>query len=808
MKTGIDILRLDLRYGLRQLGRSRGFAVLAVLALAIGIGANTAIFSLVNAVLLRPLPYPGADRLAIVWSSLGYSNRAPLSMFELFHMRQRMREFDQIGGIWVTNGALPGEGEAEQAKVGVVTTDFLPLLTAKLALGRFFGPEDEARDSVRALIISHGLWERRFGSDPGIVGRSVRFGGGSTVVVGVLPPNFRFIFPGDASVPPNVDVFYPISIRPAEPDGPAFLHVIARLRAGTNLARAQADADTISAQINRLDGRLDYSKFRLYVFGLQADDVREVRGTLLLLAGGVAFVLLIGCANVANLLATRARQRLREITIRAAIGASHARLVRQMLTESLLLASLGAVAALGLGWAAVRAILATRPPSLANFSEVAMDGRVLAFTFAVAVFTSALFGLAPVMSLRRIDLARDLKQSGRSAVGRRQHWTRLLVSAEVALAFVLLLGTGLLMRTFVNVLHVDPGFRAGNVFSFRVSAPAYAMLRQVQQNLAGVTGVQSVAAVSHLPLDDTGNWYDYYWKEGAPPEAQNTEMADNRSILPGYFRAIGASLLRGRDFTESDDAAHVHVAIVDDVLARQLWPDGDALGKRLNISDSPNGPYQFERDWLTVVGVVRHVQYHSLTSVVRPQVYVPFQLAPRPTMSMVIRTAGVAPGLASAARKQVALVNKNMATSPVEPLSAVVDRALAESRFASLLSTLLSAIAVLLACVGTYGALSYSVAQRTGEIGIRMAIGASRWNLIRMVLTDGLAPVLAGLAGGLMLSLAVTPLLAKLLFGVKPGDAVNYTAITLAMLLASAFAAFLPARRAVRIDPIAALRCE
>jgi len=250
------------------------------------------------------------------------------------------------------------------------------------------------------------------------------------------------------------------------------------------------------------------------------------------------------------------------------------------------------------------------------------------------------------------------------------------------------------------------------------------------------------------------------------------------------------------------------VAIVDDVLARQLWPDGDALGKRLNISDSPKGPYEFERDWLTVVGVVRHVQYHSLTSIVRPQVYVPFQLAPRPTMSIVIRTAGAAPGLAAAARKQVALVNKNMATSHVEPLSVVVDRALAESRFVSLLSTLLSAIAVLLACVGTYGVLSYSVAQRTSEIGIRMAIGASRWNVMRMVLTDAFAPVAAGLAGGLVLSLAVTPLLAKLLFGVKPGDTMNYIAITLAMVLASTIAAVLPARRAVRIDPLTALRCE
>jgi len=810
--TWIEVFWQDVRYALRQLRRSPGLASIAILTLAVGIGANTAIFSFVNALLLRPLPYPDPDRLAIIWSGLGETNRLPATRFELFQIRQSAKEFDQVAGIWVTNGALPAlsqtEHVGEQAKVGVVTSNFLPLLCTKLALGRFFRSEDETSNGLQTIIISHGVWTRRFGSDPGILGRAVRFGRGFAVVVGVLPENFRLIFPNDASVPSNVDAFFPIRIDASDPDGPAFLHLIGHLRNGSNLASAQAEADAIATHIHAFDGRSAITNFRLYVFSLQADDVRAVRGTVLLLFGGVAFVLLIGCANIANLLMARARQRLRETITRAALGASRGRLVRQFLTESLVLACAGALAALGVGWAAVRAILAARPPSFFSFSDVRLNLSVLAFTFAVAIATSVLFGLAPVLVLRRLDLAVDLREAGRATGRNSRHWTRALVSAEVALAFVLLIATGLLMRTFVNILRVHPGFRAENVFTFRMSGSSYLMLRQLQQSLAVLPGVQSVAAVSHLPLDDTGNWYDNYWKEGAPAELQSTAMADLRCILPGYFNTIGATLLSGRDFSESDDDAHEHVAVIDDVLARQLWPHDDAIGKKLNVSDSPKGPYEFQRDWVVVVGIVRHVQYHSLTAIVRPQIYLPFQLAPRPNMAIVIRTAVIDPHLAASVRKQVALLNKDVAVSHIAPLSEVVARARSESRFASLLATLLSAIALLLACIGVYGVLSYSVARRTSEIGIRMAIGAHRAHVMRMVLADGLASVLLGVAGGFSLSLVLTPLLAHRLFGVKPGSPANYAMILILVLLVSTLAAYLPARRAMKIDPLGALRYE
>jgi predicted permease len=795
----------DLRFGARSLRKSPGFATVAILTLALGIGANTAIFSVVNAVLLQPLPYPDADRLAIIWSGLGSVNRAVASTYELFEIRQRTKEFDQIGGIWVTNGTLPGEGDPQQVKVGVVTANFLSILCPRPALGRFFEAQDEAPNAPWAIVLSHGAWAQRFGSDPSIVGKSVRYRDGSAVVIGVLREDFRFYLPG--GFPSNVDVFYSVPVDGSQPDGPGWLHLIGHLRRGSNIKRAQAEADAIATQIHNWDGNQNISGLRLTVYALQADDVREVRSTLLLLFGGVGFVLLIACANLANLLLARSTGRLRETTLRVALGASRGRLIRQLLTENLLLAAIGAVAALGVGWLALRAILTARPPSLLIFNRLTPDFTVLAFTFLVAILASAFFGLAPFVATARLTVTPGLREGGRSTAAGRTRWTAFLVSAEVALGFVLLAGTGLLLRTFANILHVDPGFRAENVLSFQISTPQYEMLRQLQRRIAALPGVQSVSAVSHLPLVEAGNWYANYWKEGASEEEQHTVMADHRSILSGYFNTVGATLLRGRDFTELDDAAHQHVAIIDDVLARELWPNEDAIGKKLNVSDSPKGPYQFERDWAVVVGIVKHIQCHSLTVMVRPQIYLPYQLAPRP-VSIVIHTAGVIPGLAASAREQVSFLNKGMAVSQVAPVSDYLTRARSQSRFASLLAASLAATALLLACIGIYGVLSYAVAQRTAEIGVRLAIGAQRWDVLRMVLGQGLTSAALGLSAGLLLSSILMPLLAGLLFGVTPADPVNYLLICALVLTVSTLAALLPARHAMGVDPIAALRHE
>lgn len=798
----------DVRFGTRQLRRNPVFAAAAILTLGIGIGANTAIFSFVNSVLLRPLPYPDAERLTIIMSEFANASRAPASMFELYQMRQRSREFDQIAGIWVTNRALPGKGDAEQGKVGVVTTNFLPLFCARPALGRFFGPEDELENAPPTLVLSHELWVRKFGADPGVIGTSVPFGRGYSVVIGVLPQNFRFLFPADASVPPHVDYFESTPIGPWEPNGPGYLHLIGRLRTAGRLAAAQAELRAIAEQINNIGDRAKAPNYHLYAFSLQDDDVRTVRRTLYLLFGAVAFILLIGCANVANLLMVRARQRVHETTIRAALGASPGRLMQQVLTETLMTVLLGGVVAVFLGWAALKAIVAVEPASFANLATVTLDLRALAFTLGVALFTSGLVVLAPLSSVRHLKLAEDLKRSGRSSTRRQGRSATILVATEVALAFVLLAGTGLLVETFANILRVHPGFTPDNVFSLRVNVPNYTVLREVQRGLTTMAGVESVSTVSHLPLDDAGNWYDYYWKDGTPPEKQNTVMSDMRSILPGYFATIGAQLVEGRDFAESDDAVHQHVAIVDDILARQLWPGDDALGKRLNVSVSPKGPFQFERDWVVVVGVVRHVQCHTLTAVVRPQVYVPYQLAPRPSMSLVIRTSQPVPDIANAVRKQIASLNRNVPVTHLEPLGSVVERARAESRFVSVLATLLSIVGLQLALGGIYGVLSYSVVLRTAEIGIRIAVGAQRAEIMRLVFKDGLVSVTAGIVAGAILSALFMPMLEHLLFEIKPGSPQVYGMTVALTLLLSALSMLIPALRAMRIDPLRALACE
>jgi putative ABC transport system permease protein len=804
----VRVLAADLHFAGRQLRRNPVFAVTAVLMLGIGIGANTAIFTFVNSVLLRPLPYPESNRLAAILSELGNSNRAPASMFELYQMRQRSHAFDQIGGIWVTNRALPGKGDPEQGKAGVVTSNFLQLFSTRPMLGRFFGPDDDLENAPSTVILSHQLWVRKFGSDPRIIGTSVPLGRGSSIVIGVLPQNFRLIFPEDASVPPNVDYFQSTPIGPWEPNGPGFLHLVGRLRSAGSLPAARAELASIAAEINNIGARTKVNNYHLYAFSLQDDDVREVRRTLYLLFGAVAFILLIGCANVANLLMIRAQQRIHETTIRAALGASTFRLIQQILAETLLTVLLGGTVALLLGWAALKAIVAVEPSSFANLGHTSLDLRVLAFTFIVALLISVIVALAPISTVRHLKLAEDLKRSGRSTTRKQSKSTTALVATEVALAFVLLIGTGLLVRTFANILRVDPGFRADNVFTLRANVPTYDVLREVQRALTTLPGVQSVSTVSHLPLDDQGNWYDYYWKDGTPVDQQNTEMADMRSILPGYFDTIGAQLLQGRDVTESDDAAHQHVAVIDEILARRLWPGESALGKRINGSDSPKGPYQFERDWLVVVGVVRHIQCHTLTATVRPQIYVPYPLAPRPSMSMVIRTSGAVPDLASSVRKQIAGLNRNVPITHLETLSSVIERARAESRFVSVLATLLSIVALQLALGGIYGVLSYSVVLRTAEIGIRMAVGAPRAEIMRLVFAEGFLPVALGIVAGAILSVVSMPLLDHLLFEIKPGSPAVYLLGIVAIIVLSGIAMLVPALRAIRIDPLTALACE
>ncbi|HKF51578.1 MAG TPA: ABC transporter permease [Candidatus Acidoferrales bacterium] len=807
----VESLLQDIRFALRMLRKSPGFTAVAVLTLALGIGANTAIFSVVDAILLKPLPYPDANRLAIVLSSFGNEHRAPSSGYAFEQMRQHSRLFKQIGGIWVTNATIVGtsDPQPEGIKLAEVTADFLPLICNRPALGRFFVQQDAAQRSSLSIVISYGLWRRKFDADRSIIGKPLHIGDNSLTILGVLPQDFRLIFPDDASVPETPDVYILLSGSKFTPGGPAFLHLVGRLRSGATIAQAQSELDVIAGQLRATVKSYNAQNYSLQVIPFQQDDVRNVRSVLVILFGGVGFVLLIACANVANLLLARAGSRQRETTVRAALGASRGRLVRQLLTESIMLAFFGGMAAVFVGWAALQGLLALRPQSLLHLGTIRLDAVALAFTFIVALLTGIVFGVAPALATTRLDLTTGLKSTGDGRFSPKQGSKVALILCEVAVSFALLTGTGLLVRTFVSVLHVDPGFQPANVLSFTTLGGDYPFLHQLQQNLSAFSGVQSVSVVSHVPLDNggPGNWYEYYWPEGASSEQQNTAMADYRSILPGYFKTIGATMIEGRDFTDTDDASHQHVIIVDDALAKSAWPGQDALGKRLHISDSPAGWYKFQDDWGVVVGVVHHVQYHSLTVMVRPQVYEPYQLAPRP-VSFVLRASAPLPSLIAPIRGQISKLNKTVAVTRFIPLSELVAEARSQTRFITFLSGALAGLALLLTCIGIYGVTSYLVKSRTSEIGIRMALGASPRDVRRLVLRSGMAPVVFGCLIGIALSLPLTPLLAALLFGVRPMDAPTFAATALFLCGVGFFSCYIPARRAMKVDPLVALRYE
>jgi putative ABC transport system permease protein len=815
----LETVWTDLRFGARMLGRSPGFTAVAMLTLALGIGANTAIFSVVNAVLLQPLPYPNADRLAIIWSQWGKETRGPASGPEMMELRKRCRSFDEIGGIWATTGTITGTAEPEQVRLAFTTSNFLPLLAEKPQLGRFFAPGEDRRGAAPLMVLTDGLWQRRFGANPGIIGQTARLNGNDFTIIGVLPRNFKLLFPDASGVVADVQVFIPfLDDLEKRTRDVGFLRMIGRLRQGVRVAQAQSEAETIATQLRSEAKEYADQSLHLTVASLQADDVRLVRPALLSLFAAVGLVLLVACANVANLLLARSGGRRHETALRAAMGAGRSRIVRQLLTENLLLGCFGGAVALGIGWAALKWILALQPEGISRLIAVRLDGWVLTFTLALSILTGILFGLAPALSVARGDLVEVLKESGKTSTAGKPWLRQLLVASEVALGCILLVGTGLMIRTFASLLRVDPGFRPENVMTFQLafSGPRYQtvesitnFLKELRSSLAALPGTQAVGGVSHLPLDEgKGNWYSYYWADGAPAEQQNTVMADHRSTLPGYFHSIGATLLAGREFEDTDDAVRRHVAVVDDTVAEQLWPGQDALGKKISVEDSPSGPFQFERESVVVVGLVKHIQSHTLTSKGRGQIYLPVPLAPRPVYSIVVRTAEPMETFRAYVQQAVRKLDKEMPVSNLQPQMKYVEKARAQTRFVTVLAGALGALALFLACIGIYGVTSYSVSERNREIAIRIAVGADSADVGKIVLRQSGTPVIVGVIAGLPLAAALTPLLSGMLFGVRPSDPLTYVLISLALGAVGALACYIPARRATRVDPMIALRCE
>lgn len=815
----VETVCTDMRFGARMLRRAPGFTAVAIITLALGIGTNTAIFSVVNAVLLQPLPYPNASRLALIWSQWGRETRWPASGPELIELRKRCKAFEEIGGIWPTSGTISGPGEPEQVRLAFTTANFLPLLAEKPQLGRFLAPGEDRRGAAPQMILTDGLWRRAFGANPGIIGQTARLNGNEFTVIGVLPHDFKLLFPDGSGVMADVQVFIPFLDDLEKRDrSTGFLRMVGRLRIEATVAQAQSEAEGIATQLRGEAKEYAEQSLHLTVASLQDDDVRLVRPALLSLFAAVGLVLLVTCANVANLLLSRAGGRRHETALRTAMGAERRRIVRQLLTENLLLSLLGGAAALGIGWAALKWILSLQPEGITQLVDVSLDGWVLAFTLVLSILTGVLFGLAPALLVSRVDLTEALKDSGQTTATGKPWFRQLLIVSEVALGCIILVGTGLMIRTLASVLRVDPGFRAENVLTFQLSFPwtRYGtvesitnFLKELRTNLAAMPGTESVSGISHLPLDEgKGNWYSYYWTDGAPVEQQNTVMADHRSTLPGYFRSIGATLLAGREFEDMDDAAHTHVAIVDDVVAEQLWPRQDAIGKKLSVEDSPKGPFQFERESVVVVGVVKHLQAHSLTTKGRGQIYLPVPLAPRPVYSIVVRTTEPMQTFAAYVLQAVKKLDKEMPLSNLQPQMSYVEKARAQTRFVAVLAGALGALALFLACIGIYGVTSYSVSERRREIAIRIAVGANSANVEKMVLRQSGTPVIVGLIAGLALAAALTPLLSGMLFGVRPTDPLTYLFIALVLGAVGVAACYIPVRRATKVDPMIALRCE
>ncbi len=810
----LDGLLQDVRFAIRMLGKRPGLTFVAVFTLAIGMGANTAIFTAVYSVLLQNLPFPKADRLAIVWSILGTEGRAPASGPELETLRQRSRLFEDLGAIWAQSGALTGEGEPEQVRLGMVTANFLGVLGTNPQLGRLFEKGEQGAGTPRVMIISDGLWRRRFGANPRWIGQTTRLNGQPVTIVGVMPAGFKIIFPEGSSVPPEMDAYVPFrSNLASSPADQSYLRVIGRLRDGVTIAQAQQEMDTLAGQI-----RAEYNTFAdppltLQVVPLQGDVVRNIRPALLALFGGAGLVLLIACVNVANLLLVRANERTLEMALRTALGAGRGRLIRQLLTESVLVSCCGAVVALSFGWFALRLVLAMQPKEMERFSAIQMNPPVFAFTFAVAIVAGVLFGLAPAFGTRKLDLTRSLKDSRQTGIrnGRRQR--NLLVISEVALGFVLLIGAGLMLRTFVRLLQVNPGFDAAHVLTFRVSASsvkyhtddaAVQFFRKLKENLSRLPGVEAVGVISHLPFDDTlPNWYGFYWREGASKHEQNTMMADFRSSLPGYFKSMGVTFVSGRDFDDHDVAENLHLAVIDDTVAQETWPGQEAVGKLINIE---NG--EFVRDTAQVIGVVKHLQHHTLTDQVRGQIYLLYPQAIRAHMAVTLKSSANTQTLLPLIRRQVGALDKDLPIYHIQPLRDYVESARRQTRFVTLLAGIMGGIALLLACIGIYAVTMYSVLQRMREIGVRTALGAAPRQLFALVMRQSMFPIALGLLAGLVLSLLLAPLLSSLLFGVRPTDIPTFGVGALILSTAGLIACLLPARRATRVDPMIALRYE
>ena len=815
-------LMQDLRYAVRLLLRTPGFTLLAALTLALGIGANAAIFSVINAVLLAPLPYGSPERLTIVYSQFPTMsfNRFWVSAPEFLDLRRMARSFEALGAYTTGSANITGGDEPVRVRVARVSAGLFPALGVKPELGRAFTVQEDMPNTEPMVVLSHELWQRAFGADRGVLGRQVQVDGVDRTVIGVMPAGFDV-------AEERVEAWVPLALDPANPGnrGGHYLYIVGKLKPGVGMGQARSE---IAGLVKRWQTdlpdthSLSPERHPLVIQPLLDDLVGSVRSKMWLLMGAVGLVLLIACANVANLLLARAEARQKEIAVRTALGAARGRLLRQFLTESVVLSLLGGALGLLLAVWGVRAIVATNPESLPRVREIAVDGRVLLFTLGLALLTGVLFGLAPALHARASVLFSALKEGGQRATAGagRQLFRRLLVIAEVALAATLVIVGGLLIRSFWLLQQVDPGFDAGHVLTFQIALPdarypeeprVVAFYQRLVDRLRALPGVESAAAAWGLPpkRDILANDTDF---EGVPqpPNGPVHNVDYWQFVTHDYLKTLKIPIVNGRGFLPSDAAGTPGVVLVNETAAKHFWPGQDPLGRRLRNPGPPDQP----APWLTVVGVVKDVKQAGLEAETGTEVY--FLQAQMPEtlggasddMYLLVRTAGDPLSLVSAVRREVKALDPGLPLADVRSLEQVVFESVAQPRFITFMALLFAAVALALAAVGTYGVLSYSVEQRTQEIGVRMALGAQARQVLGMVLAQGVGLVVIGLVLGVVLALALQRILSGMLFGVAPTDPTIFASVVVVLAAVSLIACYLPARRATRIDPLVALRYE
>ena len=810
----------DVRHSLRRLFRAPGFATVAILTLALGIGANTAIFSIVKAVVLAPLPYRDAERVAMLWGSLDAGETTWLSAPEILSYDRDTDVFESVSAYTGTFANLTGGDEPERVIGAAVTPNLFHTLGVPPLLGRAFSPADSAADLTGQVILGHGLWQRRFGGDPGIVGRSIQVNGSARTVAAVMPASFEL--PLDVAGERPSELWTSLNLHDPTYDGwgNRGLMAIVRLPDEMTTDRAAAQMRVVEERWVReghLSNRQGLDRRPVLVKDLVLGDVRAA---LWLLLGAVGVILLIACANVANLTLARSDERHREIAVRAAIGASRRRIVRQLLTESLLLAAVGGIVGIALAYIGTRLLVALRPAGIPRVELVTIDLPVLAISLLLALVTGIVFGLAPALELSRPDLNRGLKEGGRAGTAGmgRQRFRDVLVVAQMALSVVLLIGAMLLARSFIELRRIDLGFRPDSVLSARVALPGPAypdapsitrFHRALRQRLAQAPGVVSAGATRLLPLTGTiGDWSITI--EDRPRVPEENPNGDWQIVTPGYFETMGVRLIRGRFIAESDDENAPNIAVINETMTHRYWPNEEVIGKRFRLGTNPARP------WITIVGVVGQVRHNAITEVPRAEMYIPhaqFPLAsPSSTagraMTFVLRTQGDPLGAVPHVREAVRSLDPDLPVADIRTLQRVTDDSLARPRFTTFLLGLFAALALTLATIGIYGVISLLVTRRRQEIGIRMALGAAPVAIVRMVLRRGAALAATGVAVGVIGAALLSRIVASMLYGVTAFDPLTFATIPLLLLIVALVASLIPAGRAASVDPVVALREE